>query len=67
MLTASKKAITRRWMKKEVPKMEDWVEVIHDIYVMEKLTFSMRLEEDRFKRQWKNWVEFIRPLRPDFI
>lgn len=31
MLIASKKAITRKWLKTEVPKVEDWVDVIHDI------------------------------------
>lgn len=41
MLIASKKA----------PKVEDWVDVIHNIlYMMEKLTFSSRLELDKFNR-----------------
>lgn len=53
MLIASKKAITRKWLKTEAPKVEDWVEVIYDIYVMEKLTFYLRLEENRFKRIWE--------------
>lgn len=32
MLIASKKAITKKWLKTEVPKVEDWVDVIHNIY-----------------------------------
>ena len=31
MSIASKKAITRKWWRTEVPKVEDWVEVIHSI------------------------------------
>lgn len=43
MLIASKKAITRKWLKTEVPKMDDWVKVMHNIYTVEKLTFAFRL------------------------
>ena len=41
MLVASKKAITRKWLKTEAPKREDWVEVMHNIYMMESLTLSL--------------------------
>ena len=54
-------------MKTEVPKVEDWVEVIHNIDVMERLTFSLRLEVDKFRRLWENWIEYIKPIRSDFI
>ena len=67
MLIASKKAITRKWLKTEVPTVTDWVDVIYDIYVMERMTFSLRLEQDKFKRIWKNWIEYITPIRPDFF
>ena len=63
MLIASKKAITRKWLRNKVPKVEDWVEVMHNIYVMEKLAFFARLEMDRFERIWKNWIEYIKPIR----
>ena len=67
MLVAGKKAITRKWLKTEVPKMEDWVEVMYNIYRMEKLTFLVRLESDKFRNFWSNWVDFVTPLRTDFI
>lgn len=66
MLIASKKAIRRKWLKTEVPKVEDWIDVMHDIYKMEMLTFSVRLESDKFKRIWENWVKFISSIRRDF-
>ena len=67
MLVASKKAVTRKWLKTESPKREDWLDVMHNIYMMEKLTFSLRLELDKFKNFWKKWVEFVSPLRADFV
>lgn len=33
---------------------------------MEKLTFSVRLEVDRFKRIWENWIKNIK-TRSDFM
>lgn len=67
MLVAAKKAITRKWLKIDVPKMEDWVEVMLIIYRMEKLTFSTRLKTETFKKYWENWVNFLSPLRADFV
>jgi len=52
MLLEGKKGITRKWLKVEAPRMENWVDVIHDIYVMEKLTSTCRFEMDKFKRLW---------------
>jgi len=30
MLLAGKKGIARKWLKVEAPRMENWVDVIHD-------------------------------------
>lgn len=67
MLVAGKKALTRKWLKTEAPKREDWVEVMHNICMMERLTFSTRLESDKFKLFWENWIDFVSPLRSDLI
>ncbi len=34
--------------KSNYQKMADWIDVMHDIYTMEKLTFSLRLEWEKF-------------------
>ena len=57
MLVAAKKAITRKWLKTDAPKMEDWVEIILNIYRMEKLIFSTRLKTETF--YWEIWVKFV--------
>lgn len=45
VLIASIKATTRKWLKTEVPKVKDRVDVKHDM--MEKLSFSFGLELDK--------------------
>ena len=67
MVVVAKKAITRKWLKKDPPKIEDWVDVMLDIYRMEKLTFSARLKSETFKNYWENWIDFVSPLRVDFV
>lgn len=49
LLLASKKAITKRWLAKDSPTIEDWLKVVQDIFVMEKLTFPLSLEQGRFE------------------
>lgn len=67
MLLAGKKGITRNWLKTEAPKKETWVDVMHDIYVMEKLTYTLRLETDKFERIWTGWLNFVLTFRKDFV
>lgn len=37
---ASKKATTRKWLKEEPPTVSEWMDVIHELYAMERLAFS---------------------------
>lgn len=34
-------------MVKDSPSLEDWITVVHDIYMIEKLTFILRQEEEQ--------------------
>lgn len=65
LLVASKKAITRRWLKPDPPKISDWLDVIHDIYVMEKMTYSLRFQTETFSRIWNKWTAYIQHIRAD--
>lgn len=67
MLLACKKAITRKYRSDQVPDMQEWTEIMLGIYNMEKLTASVRLEIDKFKKIWKSWLEYIGQYRPDFM
>lgn len=40
LLTAGKKALTKRWMTPVEPSINNWIDVTTEIYKMEKITFS---------------------------
>lgn len=67
MLVAIKKGLTRKWMKPEVPTVEDWIDIMYEIFVMERITFSLRLQQARFAGIWERWIEYITPLRPHLV
>ena len=46
LLITSKKAITRNWYKTEPPTIAQWLEIIREIYTMEKITFQLRGREN---------------------
>lgn len=48
LLKSSKKALTRKWMSTNAPTVENWINVIHNIFMMEKFTFSSRLGEEKY-------------------
>lgn len=62
MLLAGKKGITKMWMKADVPKVKNWIDVMYNIYNMEKLTYAMRLENEKFEEIWNGWLRFIKTI-----
>lgn len=60
LLTASKKVITRLWYKTDPPAGEQWVCTVKEIFVMERLTHKLRLQETQFVRKWEKWTDFMR-------
>lgn len=66
LLAASKKALMRRWLKPE-PTTEDWINIVQEIYTMEKLFFSLKVQRDTFYRIWSKWTEYVKPVRSDFF
>ncbi|KAF7653274.1 hypothetical protein LDENG_00085170, partial [Lucifuga dentata] len=63
---ASKKAITRKWLKPEIPSINDWIDVIYQVYIMEGITLSRRLQQDKLEEVWEKWIRYITPIRPSF-
>lgn len=37
------------------PSLESWCDIICDIFVMARITFSVRLQDITFEEIWKNW------------
>ncbi len=65
MMVAVKKRITRKWLKTEVPAMDEWMEIMKESLVMERTTFTLRLQQERFITYWGSWIEYIKPSRTD--
>ena len=67
LLLACKKNITKHWLLIDPLKLEDWAGIVNDIYIMEKITFSLRLQMEKFTRLWSNWVLNANQSRLGFI
>ena len=67
LTVAAKKAITRKWLKADIPSLDNWYDKIHEIYIMERITFSMRLQENTFEEIWKKWRIYISQRRPSLV
>ena len=48
LLVASKKSVSRKWLKIEPPTIDEWIEVVYEIYAMEKISFSLKVENETF-------------------
>lgn len=42
LITAGKKALTRHWLLPDRPTIQEWIGIVNDIYLMEKITFAFR-------------------------
>lgn len=58
LLSAVRKAITRRWLKPEPPSHTQWIDIVQEIFTMERMTFILRLEEAEFKGKWEKWIAY---------
>ena len=58
LLIAGKKAITRKWGKVEPPCKEEWIGIVEEIYVMERLTHRLRLQQAQLEEKWEKWIIF---------
>lgn len=47
--------------------IQEWTDIVNDIYVMEKITFSLCLRKNVFIKFWTKWVEYLKPLQTDFV
>ena len=67
LISACRKVFTRHWLLPEAPTINEWIDLVNDIYAMEQITFSLRLQKEKFIKYWANWIKYVLPLRPEFI
>ena len=58
LLAAGKKTITRSWAQVETPTYEQWLSLMEDIYVMEKMTHRLRLQNELLENRWCKWMMY---------
>ena len=58
LLVAAKKSITRKWGKVNPPTQEQWLETVEEIFIMEKMTHRLRLQETQMDDKWEKWTLF---------
>ena len=59
LLTAARKAITLNWLKKDPPTFDTWQSLVKRIYMMEKITFMLRLQNMQFAERWAPWLAVV--------
>lgn len=62
---ACKKSITKKWLKREAPSVEELIDIVYSIFVMERITFNLRTQEV-FIENWQKWITNVSTTRPDF-
>lgn len=65
LLAASKKALTKKRLTQDPPTLNSWIDVTFEIYNMEKITFLVNLEYEKFVKHWGKWFRYMSPIRPD--
>ncbi len=64
-MVASKKAITRCWLCREPPTLNQWISIVNDIYSMERITFILRLQKEKGKDYWAKWATYLASVECD--
>lgn len=64
---ACKKAITRMWLKPGKPTLDEWIDIVYDIFKMERITLALRLQQGIFLSRWEKWIIYVTPIRPSFV
>ena len=56
---AARKAITRKWLQRNAPSIVNLYDIIHEIFGMERMTFSRGLSNINLRKIWKKWKVYF--------
>lgn len=56
LLATSKKTVTRKWLQLEPPTKSEWLDIISNVQNMERMTFSLKLQMDKYLQYWEKWI-----------
>lgn len=56
LLTTSKKAITKKWLKEDPASVGEWYDIFKEVYDMEVLTFTLRQQAYNISAYWGKWL-----------
>ena len=58
LLVTCKKAIIRNWCNAEPPTTTQRLEIIREVYIMERMTHRLRMREGVFVSKWEKWMPY---------
>lgn len=64
---AARKSITKKCLKPDTPNIDEWYDIVYEVFVMERITYSLRLQPSKFDEIWKQWKWYISVKRPSFV
>lgn len=60
-----KKVITRKCVKVEAPTIEEWVTIVHEVYIIEEITCFVWVQKDQFYRICSKRSDYVTYVRSD--
>uniref|UniRef100_A0A3P8SZA0 Reverse transcriptase domain-containing protein n=1 Tax=Amphiprion percula TaxID=161767 RepID=A0A3P8SZA0_AMPPE len=59
LITAALKCITIKWLKPDPPTYSSWTEKVLEIYHMERMTYTLRLQKEKFMKRWNPAITIL--------
>lgn len=59
LLTAALKCLTIRWLKPDSPTHKIWLQKVWELYQMEHIIYSLRLQKSTFTKQWSPIIALL--------
>ena len=59
LLAASKKSVSGRWLQATPPAESDWIDSVTNTQNMERMTFWLRLQTDKYLKYWEKWIVYM--------